>query len=252
MRRRALITGGSSDIGLACAQALSAQCAEIILVGRNGATLATAAESLRTSSRATITIESCDVSSQTAVDGLFSRIPSVDILVNNAGVSSSAPVGDTTVDDIGTAFRINALGSFLMSRAALPAMRSNDWGRIITIASISSLTGLPYTSAYTASKHATLGFVRALSSELRGSNITSNAVCPGYVRTEMTERTVARISEKSGKTIAEAEAALTRGSALGRLLEPEEVAHTVTFLAADMASGINGTSIVLDGGDLQH
>ena len=166
----------------------------------------------------------------------------VDVLVNNAGVSSSAPVHKTTLDEWERQIRVNATGAFLCTRAVLPGMRARDRGRIVTVASAASVHGSRYTSGYTASKHAVLGFTRALAAELAGTGITANCVCPAYVRSDMTDTTIANIEARTGK---DGEAALVAMSPLGRLIEPEEVAFAVRFLAADEAGAINGESLLM-------
>jgi NAD(P)-dependent dehydrogenase (short-subunit alcohol dehydrogenase family) len=175
----------------------------------------------------------------------------VDVLVNNAGISSSAPTAKTSLDDWHSQIEVNATGAFLCTRAVLPGMRSRDSGRIVTVASTASHVGYRYTAGYTASKHAAVGLMRAVAAELAGTGVTANAVCPAFVRTDMTATSVARIQERTGRASSEAEAALASASPLGRLLEPGEVAFAVSFLAAPEAAAINGQTLVLDGGGIQ-
>jgi NAD(P)-dependent dehydrogenase (short-subunit alcohol dehydrogenase family) len=193
----------------------------------------------------------CDVTNEDAVAATFERIGPVDVLVNNAGVSASADVGRTTLDDWRAHFDVNATGAFLCTRAVLGGMRERDEGRIVTVASTAGLQGAKYTAAYTASKHAAVGLMRAVAAEVAGSGVTANAVCPGFVRTDMTARSVERIVARTGRTSTEAEAAIAQMAPLGRLLEPEEVAFAVAFLAAPEAGAINGQTLVLDGGGVQ-
>ena len=124
-------------------------------------------------------------------------------------------------------------------------------GAIVTVASTAGRVGTPYTCAYTASKHAAVGLTRAVASELAGSGVRVNAVCPTFVRTELTERAIARIVEATGRSDAQGEEALVRQGRLGRLLEPEEVADAVVFLASGAADSINGQALVIDGGAIQ-
>jgi NAD(P)-dependent dehydrogenase (short-subunit alcohol dehydrogenase family) len=175
----------------------------------------------------------------------------VDVLVNNAGISASAPLSKTSLDDWRSQIEVNATGAFLCTRAVLPGMRERDRGRIVTVASTASHVGYRYTAGYTASKHAAAGLMRAVAAELAGTGVTANAVCPAFVRTDMTASSVARIQERTGRASADAEAALAAASPLGRLLEPSEVAFAVSFLAAPEAAAINGQTLVLDGGGIQ-
>ncbi|WP_370966879.1 SDR family NAD(P)-dependent oxidoreductase [Amycolatopsis sp. cg9] len=193
----------------------------------------------------------CDVTDEDAVAAYFAAAGPVDVLVNNAGISSSAPAARTTSDDWHRQLEVNATGAFFCTRAVLPGMRERDRGRIVTVASTASHVGYRYTAAYTASKHAALGLVRAVAAELAGTGVTANAVCPAFVRTDMTASSVARIQERTGRSTDDAEAALAAAAPLGRLLEPSEVAFAVAFLAAPEAAAINGQTLVLDGGGIQ-
>jgi NAD(P)-dependent dehydrogenase (short-subunit alcohol dehydrogenase family) len=190
-----------------------------------------------------------DVTDEQAVDEVFGGIGAVDVLVNNAGVSSSAPLKRTTLAEWERQIAVNATGAFLCTRAALEGMRERDEGRIVTVASLASHVGSRYTSGYTASKHAVLGLVRSVAAELAGTGVTSNAVCPAYVRSDMTDRTVATIEERTGQ---DGETALAKMAALGRLIEPEEVAFAVAFFAAPEAGAINGQTLIIDGGGVQQ
>jgi NAD(P)-dependent dehydrogenase (short-subunit alcohol dehydrogenase family) len=131
-------------------------------------------------------------------------------------------------------------------------MTARNHGRIVTVASVASHQGGPYMGAYAASKHAVLGMMRSLATELAGTGVTANSVCPGYVRTPMTEQTIARIREKTGRSEEEAMTVLVSRTRLGRLIEPEEVAAAVAYLVSDDAAAVNGQSILIDGGDLQQ
>ena len=240
--RVVLVTGGGRGIGKAVVARFAAAGDRVVAVGRERAALeeSEAAEK-----------EICDVTDESGVEALFRRLGRVDVLVNNAGAAASSPLTRTTLEEWRQLFEVNATGAFLCTRAALPGMIERAHGRIVTVASVAALAGSRYTAAYTASKHAAVGLMRAVASEVAGSGVTANAVCPTYVRTEMTERSVARITERTGRTEDEAEAALAASSPLGRLLEPDEVAFAVEFLAAPEAGAINGQTLVLDGGGIQ-
>ncbi|MEU5266405.1 SDR family oxidoreductase [Amycolatopsis sp. NPDC021455] len=229
MSRLVVVTGGTRGIGAAIADRFRAAGDTVLAPGR----------------------AECDVTSEEAVAAYFASAGPVDVLVNNAGISSSAPVSRTSLADWRGQFEVNATGAFLCTRAVLDGMRSRDSGRIVTVASTASHVGYRYTAGYTASKHAAVGFMRAVAAELAGTGVTANAVCPAFVRTDMTATSVERIVSRSGRSASEAEAALAAASPLGRLLEPSEVAFAVSFLAAPEAAAINGQTLVLDGGGIQ-
>jgi NAD(P)-dependent dehydrogenase (short-subunit alcohol dehydrogenase family) len=227
--RLVVVTGGTRGIGAAIAARFRAAGDTVLAPGR----------------------AECDVTDEEAVAAYFASAGPVDVLVNNAGISSSAPVSRTSLDDWREQFEVNATGAFLCTRAVLDGMRSRDNGRVVTVASTASHVGYRYTAGYTASKHAAVGFMRAVAAELAGTGVTANAVCPAFVRTDMTATSVERIVSRSGRSSSEAEAALAAASPLGRLLEPSEVAFAVSFLAAPEAAAINGQTLVLDGGGIQ-
>jgi NAD(P)-dependent dehydrogenase (short-subunit alcohol dehydrogenase family) len=190
-----------------------------------------------------------DVTDEEAVTRVLGGLE-VDILVNNAGVSSSAPLKRTTLAEWERQLAVNATGAFLCTRAVLEGMRERDFGRIVTVASAASHHGSRYTSGYTASKHAVLGFMRAVAVEVAGTGVTANSVCPAYVRSDMTDATVANIQARTG--LQDGEDVLARMAPLGRLIEPEEVAFAVAFFAAPEAGAINGQSLIMDGGGVQQ
>jgi NAD(P)-dependent dehydrogenase (short-subunit alcohol dehydrogenase family) len=237
MSRLVVVTGGTRGIGRAVVERFAAAGDEVVAVGRSGPAAVTAHA-----------FEACDVTDEAAVGALFDGLGPVDVLVNNAGVSASAPLGRTTLADWHDQFDVNATGAFLCTRAVLDGMRERDSGRIVTVASVAGRAGSRYTSAYTASKHAAVGLMRAVAAEVAGSGVTANAVCPAFVRTDMTRRTAEKIAARTGR---DGEAALAALSPLGRLLEPDEVAFAVAFLAAPEAGAINGQTLILDGGGIQ-
>lgn len=191
-----------------------------------------------------------DVTDEAAVQRVFAGLGAVDVLVNNAGVSSSAPLKRTTLDEWHRQMEVNATGAFLCTRAVLEGMRARDFGRIVTVASAASHVGSRYTSGYTASKHAVLGFMRSVAAEVAGTGITANSVCPAYVRSDMTTTTIENIQARTGRE--DGEEALARMAPLARLIEPEEVAFAVAFFAAAEAGAINGQSLIMDGGGVQQ
>ncbi|WIY06803.1 SDR family oxidoreductase [Amycolatopsis mongoliensis] len=229
MSRLVVVTGGTRGIGAAIAERFRSAGDTVLAPGH----------------------AECDVTDEDAVTAYFAAAGPVDVLVNNAGISSSAPLSKTSLDDWRAQIEVNATGAFLCTRAVLPGMRSRDRGRIVTVASTAAHVGYRYTAGYTASKHAAAGLMRAVAAELAGTGVTANAVCPAFVRTDMTATSVARIQERTGRSVDDAESALAAASPLGRLLEPSEVAFAVAFLAAPEAAAINGQTLVLDGGGIQ-
>jgi NAD(P)-dependent dehydrogenase (short-subunit alcohol dehydrogenase family) len=225
-----VVTGGGKGIGAAVCARFAGE--RVVSVGRTRGEVD----------------EVCDVTDEEAVAELFERVGAVDLLVNNAGVAESAPLARTTLADWRRQLDVNATGAFLCTRAVVPGMVERGSGRVVTVASTAGLAGARYVAAYTASKHAAVGLMRAVAAEVAGTGVTANAVCPSYVRTPMTERTLDRISEQTGRSREEALASLEASTPLGRLLEPEEVAEAVWYLASDAAAAVNGQALVLDGG----
>jgi NAD(P)-dependent dehydrogenase (short-subunit alcohol dehydrogenase family) len=225
-----VVTGGRRGIGAAIAARFAAAGDDVVALGR----------------------DDCDVTDEDSVAALFAGVGAVDVLVNSAGVATSAPVARTSLDEWRAHVDVNATGVFLCTRAALPGMLERGGGRIVTVASTAGVVGARYTAAYAASKHAAVGFTRAVAAEVAGTGVTANAVCPTFVRTDLTRGSVRRIAETTGRSEADAEAALAGASPLGRLLEPDEVAFAVAFLAAPEAAAINGQTLLIDGGGIQQ
>jgi NAD(P)-dependent dehydrogenase (short-subunit alcohol dehydrogenase family) len=248
--RLAVVTGGAGGIGRAISLRLARLGHQVVALGLNEETLGILERSAREGGLAVVG-QRCDITDEEQVARVIGRLGTVEILVNNAGVSATAPVHRTSLEEWERHMRVNATAAFLLTRAVLPGMRESGWGRIVSIASTAARVGTPYTAAYTASKHALLGLTRVVAAEVAGSGVTSNAICPTFARTPMTERSVARISALTRRGAEEAEAALAHASPLGRLLEPEEVAAAVEFLASEDAGSVNGQTLVLDGGGLQ-
>ena len=239
--RTVVVTGGARGIGRAAVERFAAAGERVIALGRDRAAL----EALG------VTWLVCDVTDEAAVTAAFAEIGDVDVLVNNAGIGESAPLHLTSLDSWRRHLDVNATGPFLCMRAVVPGMRSRGSGAVVTVASTAGRAGVPYTTAYSASKHAVIGLTRAVGAEVAGTGVRVNAVCPTFVRTDMTERSIANIVSRTGRTPEQAEEALAAAAPLGRLLEPEEVADAIVFLASPAAAGISGQAVVIDGGGIQ-
>lgn len=251
----AFITGGGRGIGRAIAVALAREGASILVAARTVEQVAEVAAEIRDECGVDATHVACDVSDVESVGRAFASAlehfgRGADILVNNAGVAESAPLHKTTDELWHRILGINLTGTFYCTRAAMPAMLERGWGRIINIASIAGKSGAPYISAYTASKHGVVGLTRALALEVATRGVTVNAICPGYVETEMAALAVRNITAKTGKTPAEARAVLEGMSPQNRMVTSEEVAALAVLLATEDGRGINGQSINVDGGSV--
>jgi NAD(P)-dependent dehydrogenase (short-subunit alcohol dehydrogenase family) len=247
--RVALVTGGGRGIGRAIALALAGAGAAVTVTGRDVARLeAVRAEIAAQGGRALAL--ACDVADAAAVHAVFAEaraaLGPIDILVNNAGITASVKFAETDDATWERIMRVNASGPFYCCRAAVPAMVARSWGRIINIASYAALTGIPYSSAYSASKHALLGLTRSLALELARHNITANAICPGWVETDMVQEAVSNIVTKTGRTTDEARASILALAGQRRMIAPEEVAAAALRLARPEGAGTNGQAITID------
>jgi enamine deaminase RidA (YjgF/YER057c/UK114 family) len=171
----------------------------------------------------------------------------VDILVNNAGNATSNRLGRTALEEWNRLFAVNATSTFLCTRAVFDGMAERGRGRVVNVASMAGLEGKRYVSAYTAAKHAVIGLTRAVAAEADGTGVQVSAVCPGYVDTPLTEATVARVVDRTGKSPAEALRAVLDAAGQDRLVTMEEVAAAVLDLCADGSESRNGELVILDG-----
>jgi len=249
MTRVALVTGASQGIGQACARALSEAGHRVALVARDEDALQAVADSLPGDAL----VVPADVLNAGAIDAAFARVEEewgpVEILVLNAGASMSATVVKTSDDDWQRMLDLNLTAPFRCLRRALPSMTSAGFGRVVVIASVAGKTGGARIAAYSASKHGVLGLVRSAALEVARAGVTVNAVCPGYVDTPMTDRSVANIAGGTGRSPEEAREILERMQPIERLVTVEEVASAV-MLCVDNAA-VNGQGLNVDGGGVQ-
>lgn len=244
--RQVVVTGGGKGIGRAIVERFARAGDEVTAVGRDAAALEeieATAPNIRTAT--------CDVTDEQAVHALFAALPDVDVLVCNAGAAASASVEQTTLATWRHLLDVNATGVFLCVREVVASMRTRGAGRIVVIASVAGRIGTPYTAAYSAAKHAAVGLTRVVAAELAGSGVSTNAICPTFVDSPMTDRSVANISARTGRNEQESRRALVERAPLGRLLTPAELAEATWWLASSGAGAINGQALVLDGGGLQ-
>nr|WP_314093285.1 SDR family NAD(P)-dependent oxidoreductase [uncultured Shinella sp.] len=252
--RHAFVTGAGSGIGKAIALRLAAEGHIVSLAGRRAGPLEAVRDEIRAAGGEAFVHDGFDVTDAAAVErGIAAAIASageIAVLVNCAGEAPSAPFEKTDFALWQRVLSINLTGVYLVTQAALASVRRAGKGRIINVASTAGLTGYAYVSAYCASKHGVIGLTRALALELARTDVTVNAVCPGFTDTPLIDGALDTITEKTGRSREEARASLARSNPQGRLVSPAEVAHTVSWLASEGASAITGQAIAVAGGEI--
>lgn len=240
--KRVLITGGGTGVGADLARGFAAKGAEVVICGRRLAPLEAVAGPIGAQAL------QADVTDEADVKRLFTEAGRCDIVIANAGASTSAPLAKTSLADWNAMLAVNLTGVFLTFRAAL--MQFDGWGRLIAVASTAGLKGYAYVAPYAAAKHGVVGMVKSLALEVAKKPVTVNALCPGFLDTEMTDRSVANIVEKTGMSAEDARKALAATNPQLRLIQPAEVTAAALWLCGAGAGGINGQALAIAGGEV--
>ena len=241
--KQVLITGGGTGVGADMARGFATAGAKVVIAGRRSAPLEAVADG---SDQIRPVI--CDVTDETSVRSMFAAAGPCDVVIANAGAADTAPFGRTTLEQWNAMMAVNLTGVFLTLREGLNQF--TGWGRLISVASTAGLKGYGYVSAYTAAKHGVVGMTRAVAQEVAKKPVTVNALCPGFLDTEMTDRSVANIIDKTGMDETAARTELAKHNPQKRLIQPAEVTAAALWLCGPGSDGINGQALPIAGGEL--
>jgi 3-hydroxybutyrate dehydrogenase len=244
--RHALVTGGGTGIGAAAATHLHSAGAKVSLLGRRREPLE------RTAAIVSGAVVQCDVTDRAEIERAFDEARAangpIEMLIVNAGIADSAPFAKMTRDSWDRIIATNLTAAFDCAQAALPDLLASKDGRLVFVASVASLRGVPYAAHYAASKHGLLGLMRSLAAEFAKTSMTVNAVCPGYVDTPMTDQSVARVAEKTGRAEDQSRGIIAAMNASGRLVDPDGIGTMILTLCLPQSRDVNGAAITIDGG----
>ncbi|MGJ8545011.1 MAG: SDR family NAD(P)-dependent oxidoreductase [Sulfitobacter sp.] len=245
--KHAFITGGGTGIGLAIAQMLAAQGAQVTITGRRQEVLDQVATDGITGLAMDVRDEADVIAKiQSAV---AARGP-IQICVANAGIAEGRAVHKMDMEFWRNMMATNLDGAFLTIRECLHSMRQTDWGRVIAVSSMAGLRGLPGAACYSASKHGMIGLIRSLSEDYMGQHITFNTLCPGYVDTPIVDRNTASIAQRAGISAQKARDIMVNSNRHKRLIEADEVAAAAAWLVGPGSQSINGQNIEIAGGQM--
>ena len=246
-----MVTGGGTGIGKAVSEALAKNGARVAIASRNRSHLESAAQAFQAGAYPLLPIQ-MDVTKKTDVQNAVVKVletwGAVDILVNNAGLSGLNRIDDPDDSRWHDILETNLTGMYLITKEVLGRMKDHSGGRVINISSVLGKFGVPGYTAYCASKHGVLGFTKALALEVAGRGITVNAICPGWVDTEMARVGIEESASYQGITAQQFKRQAVEAVPIKRFLEAEEVAELVLYLVSSRASGITGQAINICGG----